>query len=51
MHRKWPIGFSLVYLHFTLDHSKGQSQGHAYFVCDYLLNGLLIEQNNTIADA
>ena len=28
-HRKTLIGFRLVYLHFTLANSKGQSQGHA----------------------
>ena len=26
--KKWPIGFRMVYLHQTMTHSKGQSQGH-----------------------
>ena len=34
-HRKSPIGFRLVYLHFTLIHSKGQSQGHTSVDCEY----------------
>ena len=31
--------FRLVYLHLTLAHCKGQSQGHANFDCDYIENG------------
>ena len=33
------IGFRVVYLHFTLVHSKGQIQGHANLDCEYLVNG------------
>ena len=39
IHRKSPIGFRLVYLLLTLAYSKDQSQGHANFDCDYLING------------
>ena len=38
-YRKSLIGFRLVHLHLTLTHSKGQSQGHANFYCEYLVNG------------
>ena len=33
------MGFLLAYLYFTLPHSKGQGQGHAYFDNEYLENG------------
>ena len=39
MPRKLPIGFQIVYLHLTLAHFKGQSQGHAHFGCEYVVNG------------
>ena len=39
MHRESPIRFPMVYLHLTLARSKGQSQGHAHFDCEYLVNG------------
>ena len=29
--RKSPIGFHMVYLHLTVAHSRGQSQGHLQF--------------------
>ena len=32
-------GIRMVYLHLILDHSKGQSQGHANFDNEYLVNG------------
>ena len=38
-HRKLLIGFPLVYLHLTLAHFKGQSQGHVNFDGEYLING------------
>ena len=28
-------GISIGILHLTLDHSKGQGQGHAHFDCEY----------------
>ena len=37
IHRKWPIGFRLVYLHLTLAQSKGQDQRLAYFDSKYLV--------------
>ena len=37
--RKSSIGFLLGYLHVTLTHSKGQSQGDANIYCEYLVNG------------
>ena len=30
------MGSQLKYLHLTLTHSKGQSQGHGHFTIDYL---------------
>ena len=36
---KSPIGIRLVYLHLTLVHSKGQTQGRANFDCEFLING------------
>ena len=33
------IGFHMVYLHLTLVHSKGQSQGGSNFESEYLVNG------------
>ena len=32
-------GFWMAYLHSILTDSKGQSQGHANIVCEYLVNG------------
>ena len=37
--RKSQMAFSLTYLHLAFAHSKDQSQGHAYFDCEYLENG------------
>ena len=31
--------YLLTYLHLTLAHSKGQSQGRVHFDCEYLANG------------
>ena len=37
-----------MHLHFNVAHSKGQSQGHANFDCNYLENG--DRANITIVD-
>ena len=38
-YRKSLIGFRMVYLHMTLAHSNGQSQGRVNAHCEYLVNG------------
>ena len=38
-HRKSLIGSEIVYLHLTLTHSRNQSQGHASFDGEYVING------------
>ena len=37
-HRKSPIRLRMVHLHLTLANSKGQSQCHTNFDCEYLIN-------------
>ena len=36
--RKSHVGFRLAFLYLDLAHFKGQSQGYAYFDCEYLVN-------------
>ena len=36
---KLHMALRLTYLHLTLDHAKGQGQGHAYFDSTYLQIG------------
>ena len=35
--------FRLAYIHLTLDHSSGQGQDRAYFECEYIVNGEIVQ--------
>ena len=41
-------GSRIVYVHFTLTNSEVQSQGQAYYDCEYLVNGDRIKYCNPI---